>query len=134
ECLILEHETGGGPPLVLERPSEDAGGISPMKATRAVQLDRKGRGLEPNRIQLRVRVFERSAGRAAVVVEDQYVLDRRVLCVMPVAVDVRLDHFLDLLPRQGRCGRTVIRAADQHLAGPERVPLPEAALALRLPV
>src|SRR5437879_12660988 len=60
-------------------------------------------------------------------------LERPIARVMLVAVDIRLDDLLDLVPRQLRRGRPMIGAADQHLAGPDRVALPEAALAMLLP-
>src|SRR5437879_5892402 len=128
EGLVLEDDARAGPALILQRATDHAGAIAVPEAARARRLVAKTGRLDADRVQLRVRVLERGARRTAVVVEDQAMLERPVARVMLVTVDIRLDDLLDLVPRQLRRGRPMIGAADQHLAGPDRVALPEAAL------
>src|SRR5947208_9421180 len=134
ERVVLEHDAGTGAPLVLERVAEDALGALVMKATCPRQLVEEAGRNQRDRIELRVRVLERGTGRPAVVIEDQYVLKRRVLRVMPISVDVGLHDLLHLAPRQQWSRGAVIGAADQHLAGADRIPLPETAIMLLLAI
>src|SRR2546423_7622424 len=134
EGLVLEDDPRTDPALVLQRPAEDARRVRQIKTARAFQLVSKGWRLESNRIELRVWVLERGAGRAAVVIEDQHVLERGIHRVVLIAVDVGPDDLLDLAPRQRRLHRPVIRTTEQDLAGTDRVALPETAFTLLLPV
>ena len=53
---------------------------------------------------------------------------------MPIPVDVGLHDLLNLVARQQWSRASVIRTADQHLAGADRVPLPETAIMLLLAI
>ena len=61
-------------------------------------------------------------------------LEIRVLCVVAIAIDIRLNDLLDLPPGQQRRRRQVVGAADQDLARSDGVALPEATLALILSI
>src|SRR6266853_904674 len=90
EPLVLEDDARAGAPLILERAAEDAGAIRRLEAARALQLGVKAGRLQPDRVKLRVRMLERGAGRTAVVVEDQHLLECPVARVMLVALDIGL--------------------------------------------
>src|SRR6267378_7441436 len=134
EGLVLEDDARAGASLILQRPTEDAAAVLLVEAPRALQLVVETGRLDPDRIQLRVRVLERGAGWTAVVVEDQDVLEGPVAGVMLVAVDIRLDDLLHLVPGQRRGGRLMVGTADQHLAGTNGIALPEAPLAMLLAI
>src|SRR5438045_2954312 len=109
--LVLENDAGAGAPLVLERVAEDAFGVLVMKATCSRQLVEEAGRNQRDRIELRVRVLQRGTGRSPMVIEDQYVLERRVLGVMPISVDVGLHDLLHLAARQQRSRGAMIGTA-----------------------
>ena len=88
ERLVLEDDARAGAALILESAAEDAGGVRLTEAARALQLVVHARRLDPDRVQLRVRVFEGGAGRTAVIVKNHDLLERTVLRVMLVSVDI----------------------------------------------
>ncbi len=79
-------------------------------------------------------MLQRGAGWAPVVVQDQHVLQRRVALVRVVAVQVGLHDLLHLVAGQEWGGGTMVGTADQHLAGPDRIPLLEDPVVGCLPI
>src|SRR5438477_11826466 len=79
-------------------------------------------------------MLERRARRATMVIEDHHMLEIRILGMVTIAIDIRLDDLLDLPPGQQWRRRQVVGAADQDLAGSNRIALPEATLALFLSI
>ena len=79
-------------------------------------------------------MLEGGAGGASVIVEDQDMLECRVLRVVPRAIDVRLHDLFDLVTRQQRRRRSMIRTRDQHLASADGIALPEASQPMFLAV
>src|SRR5579871_5703242 len=81
-----------------------------------------------------MRVLQRRASRSTMVVEDEHVLQRRVVRMMAVAVHVGLHDLLDLVTWQQRGRRSMVRARDQDLARPDGVTLPEGTVMPLLPI
>ena len=68
------------------------------------------------------------------VVKHDHMLQHGVLRVLPVPVDIRLHDLLNLRAGQQRSRRPVIGTADQHLAGTDRIALPEPAILVLLAI
>src|SRR2546423_15467301 len=79
-------------------------------------------------------MLEGRAGGASVVVEDQDMLECRVLRVVTGAIDVRLHDLFDLVTRQQRRRRSMVRTRDQHPASAAGIALPEASPPIILPL